>query len=257
MRGIKSGPAGRIDDSGITGTKNNNKQKGSKMARLRGPVLGNVSGAVGNIVFQEKGDSSILYKKATKKEIVMTDKRFAIQEKFRLVAKLALGINASAELKKQWPASSKNRHSRFNSIFQTNYPLVHTVEDLGKPIMIPNPGFPLKNGVITTTLTGITFSCDAPGMDSGVNTNLEKFGSAVGIMVLRSPVNEEDPSFRVLNVGTGKQALDVDAPINLVCNYVGDQLTMFEGYTDKKVFLVFVTTDTSGNPIHYSVQFSH
>jgi hypothetical protein len=226
------------------------------LAQLKTPVFGNISGTIGNIVFTDKGDSNIVYKKTIRPKFT-SPKLELIRAKFKLLASIAIAINGSPQLKSMWPANKKIRRTRFNSIFQANYNLVRTVEDLGTPIMAPGFGFPLVNGVVATTATGVTLSCDAFGMDSGVDSNIEKFASATGIVVLRSPVNPADPAFIALSVKTGLASLDTDAPISLSMNFGADQLTAFQSYTDKKVFLVLITQTPDGTPVHRSVQISH
>ena len=226
------------------------------MAQLKTPVFGNVSGTIGNIVFADKGDSNVVYKKTIRPKFT-SPKLELIRAKFKLLSSIAIAINGTAQLKNMWPANKKIRRTRFNSIFQANYNLVRTVADLGTPIMAPGFGFPIVNGVIATTTDGITLSCDALGINSGVDSNLEKFALAAGIVVLRTPVNPADPAFKVLSVKTGLANLEDDTPLSLTMNYTADQLSEFHAYTDKKVYLVLITQTSDGIPVHRSVQISH
>jgi len=226
------------------------------MAKLKSPVLGNVSGTVGNIVFTEKGDSSILYRKTKRTVHAATAGMEAVREKFKLVASIAIGINRTVLLKKLWPSNPKVRRSHFNNIFMTNYPLVHTIDNIGKPVMAPGIGFPLTNGVITPGLKGLTFGCDVPDSDANIDTEVEKFVIGCGVVILTNPVDAENPAFMVLPVKTGMQGLDSDTPISLSNTYVAEDLSVFQGYTTKKVYLVILTTSADGTPLRRSVQFS-
>lgn len=226
------------------------------MAKLKNPVLGNVSGTVGNIIFMEKGDSTFLYKKTDRTGLPATPAMALARQKFKLVSLITTGITKTNELKMLWPANRKLRITRFNNILQANYSRVSTFDDLDHPVLAPGSGFQLQNIVITPTSTGLTFASDAPGIESGVNTNLEKMVVGAGIVFLHSPVRDSDPAFKVLRIKTGLQPLDSDTPINLSNDYNGDELTAFQSYSDKKIFLILITLNSEGVPVNRSVQFS-
>jgi hypothetical protein len=225
------------------------------MAKLKSPVLGNVSGTVGNIVFTEKGDSSILYRKTKRTARTATTSMVAMRDKFKLVASIAIGVNRTGLLKKLWPSNPKIRRSHFNAIFQGNYPVVRTITDLGKPIMAPGVGFPIANGVITKNTTGLSFGSDSPGMEASIDPNVEKSVIACGVVILSNPINAEDAAFKVLPVKTSMQSLDSDAPINLSNTYLAEDLVNYQAYTDKKIYLVLLTLNSDGTPVRRSVQF--
>ena len=226
------------------------------MAQLKTPVFGNISGTIGNVVFADKGDSNIVYKKTIRPKFT-SPKLELIRAKFKLLSSVAIAINGTAELKTLWPSNKKIRRTRFNNIFQTNYNLVKTIADLGNPLLAPGYGFPVQNSVIATNETGITFASDAPGADSGINPGVEKYVLAAGIVVLRSPLNESDPAFAVLKVKSSMQSLDTDMALSLSNTYIGRELTQFQAYNDKKVFLVLITMTSDGISVNRSVQFSH
>jgi hypothetical protein len=227
------------------------------MAKLKNPVLGNISGTVGDIVFTEKGDSTFLYQKTDRTGLIATPAMILARQKFKLASLITTGINKTDELKKFWPANRKLRIIRFNNILQANYHRVNTIADLGDPILVPGYGFQVQNVVITPTASGLIFASDAPGIGSGINFNKEKMIFGAGIVVLRSPIKEAESAFKVLRLKTGIQPLDLNNPIILSNNYVADELTVFQNYTDKKFFFILITLNSEGVPVHHSVQFSH
>ncbi len=227
------------------------------MAKLKNPVLGNISGTVGNIVFTEKGDSTFLYGKTDRSGIIATEAMVLARQRFRLASTITTGINNTGEIKKFWSANRKIRITRFNNILQANYSRVNTIEELGDPVLAPGAGFQIQNAIITSTPSGLTFESDPPGIGSGINANKEKMIFGAGIVVLRLPVYETDAAFIVLRIKTTLQPLDFVTPLSLSKEYIGDELTAFQNYSDKKIYLILITLNSESMPVHHSIQFTN
>jgi hypothetical protein len=225
------------------------------MGRFKRQTFGQATGTVGQFVFRIKGDENIIARRPLKKVNPPPPPAdiAARREKFKLTGTVAKSLNAVEQLKAIWPATGK-RMSKFNEMFQVNYPNIGTVDNLGEPVIAPGFGFQVKNTLITLTPNGITIGADALGIDC-VDPSVEKYVIAVGIVILRQSTNPLVPKFTVLRIRSGQASVNSDEPISLTCPFGASDLSAFQTYTDKKVFLTLLTLDATGNTVNHSEQF--
>jgi hypothetical protein len=229
------------------------------MAELKRQTLGDTSGASGHFVFRIKGEKNYVARRPLKKENPPppTEAVAARRDKFKLTGKVAHGIYAAGPLKEIWPKPASNKGSRFTAMFKKNYAEIGTVQNLGTVFIVPDHGVLVHNTAIALTQKGMTITADQLGASSGIDPNLEKYLVAVGIVIMRTPTNPADAPFKVLAVKTGMQSMDNDTPINMPFEFNDVDLSQYTAYTDKKVFLTFLTLTTGGIPIHFTDQFNN
>jgi len=229
------------------------------MGELKRQTLGEASGAVGHFVFRIKGEKNIIAKRPMKKAnpLPPSDKVAAIRDKFRLAGHVAGGLYNAGSLKDLWPKPGTNKGTKYTEMFKKNYLTIGTIDSLGTVQVVPDHGIIVKNAAIALTQKGMTITADQLGTDSGIDPAVEKFLSGVGVVIMRTPTNSSDPSYKVLSVKTGLQALDSDTPINISYEFGGLDIAQYEAYTDKKVFLTFLTSTTAGAAVHYTEQFNN
>jgi hypothetical protein len=230
----------------------NNKLKGYIMGQLLDQVLGTASGLVGNkLVFRNKGNTNIIAKRPAKRTSLPSAAEIAFRAKFALTGKVARGINSIAQLKEVWPNTSKGM-SKFNEIFQTNYKLINTVENLGTITVGPVFGFNTINPVLTAGVSNVHLVTDALGVEVGIDTSIETHIVAAGIVVLLNPIAEGTPPVSVISFKTIQANLDLINEVNLTANFTGIDLTMYGSYTERRVFACLITLDDNGKAIRYS-----
>lgn len=227
------------------------------MGQLKRQTLGEASGAVGHLVFRIKGEKNIIAKRPLKKinPAIPPAEVAARREKFKLSCAVSGGIYKAGSLKEIWPKPAANKGSRFTEMFKKNYAIIGTVADLGSAQVVPDHGIIISNASITLTQKGMTIAADELGEGCGIDPNVEKSLVAVGLVVMRTPTNPNDAAFKVLPVKTGVQSLDNDTPISISFQFDSLDLSQYEAYTDKKVFLTFLTLTQAGVPVHYTEQF--
>jgi len=229
------------------------------MGELKRQMLGDASGTVGHLVFRIKGEKNIIAKRPLKKanSVIPKPDVLARRDKFRLTGKVADGIFRAGSLKEIWPKPGANKGTRFTEMFKKNYGSIGTVDNLGDAVVIPDHGITISNAAIALTQKGMTITADELGASAGIDPNVEKFLMAAGVVVMRTPLNPSDASFKVLSIKTGQQSLDNDTPISLSFEFDSLDFTQYTAYTDKKVFLTFLTLTNAGVPVHWTEQFKN
>jgi len=223
------------------------------MGQLHDQVLGTASGRVGRgLVFRDKGTSNIIAKRPKKRTTLPSEAELAFRAKFALTGKVARGINSIAQIKAVWPRSSGGTMSKFNEIFQTNYKLINSATNPGTITVAPVFGFGTVNPVLTAGLSNVHLVTDALGVDVGIDTSIEKFVITAGIVVLLNPIAVGTPAQTVISFKSVQHSLDLINPVDHTVTFTGMDLTMFQSYTDKKVFACLVTLDDAGKAIRFS-----
>ena len=222
------------------------------MGRLLDQVLGSASGLVGNkLVFRNNATANIIAKRPKKRTSPPSAAELAFRSKFALTGKVARGINAITILKALWPHNSKGL-SKFNEIFQENYKTVNSIANFGSITVGPAFGFGTINPVVTAGATSIHLVTDALGVNVGIDTSVEKFIVAAGVVVLLTPIAEGTPAASVISFKTVQANLNLINEVDLTANLSGTELTMYNSYTEKKVFACLVTLDDNGKAIRFS-----
>jgi hypothetical protein len=229
------------------------------MAELKRQTLGDTSGASGHFVFKIRGEKNFVARRPLKKdnppapgEVVL-----ARRAKFSLAGKVAGGIYKAGPLKEIWPKPAANNGTRFSAMFKKNYNDLGTYENLGTAWVIPDHGFEIQNAAIALSQKGMTITADELGAVANIDPNIEKYLVAVGIVIMTQPLNSSDEPFKVLSVKSGMQSLDNDQSINIVHEFTSAELSKYKSYTDKKVFLTFLTLTSAGVPVQWTEQFNN
>ena len=226
------------------------------MAELKRQTLGDATGKVGHVVFKIKGNKNLICKDPVRKAIPTVD-MLARRAKFRLTSQIAKAIYSAGVLKLIWPKPGTNRGTRFSEMFKKNYPVNGTPDAIGSAEVIPDHGLIMENPEIVLTQKGMTITADQFEANSNIDPSVEKFIIVEGIVIMTTPTKEGDLPYRVLSMSTGKQSLNTDQPINISFEFFGNQLTLYKAYTEKKVYLTFLTLTSAGVPVNYTDSFNN
>jgi hypothetical protein len=221
------------------------------MGNLSNQVLGDAHGKVGHVVFRLRKGNNIISKVPPKRTKPPTEKELAIREKFGLTGKVARGIYSIAQLKEVWPQMS-GKMTVCNEIFQVNYKLLNTLANLGAVSVAPIYGFSVINPVVTVGASSVQLATDALGVSVGIDTSIEKFAIACGVVILQNPTLESWPKSEVVAFKSMQHNLDLINPVDLTAQFSGTELTKFSGYTTKAAFVCIITLDDTGKAIRYS-----
>jgi hypothetical protein len=221
------------------------------MGNLSNQVLGDAHGKVGHVVFRLRKGNNVISKVPPKRTKPPTAKELAIREKFGLAGKVARGIYSIAQLKEVWPQMS-GKMTVCNEIFQTNYKLLNTLANLGAVSVAPIYGFNVINPVVTVGASSVHLATDALDVSVGIDTSIEKFAIACGVVILQNPTLESWPKSEVVAFKSMQHNLDLINPVDLTAQLSGTELTKFLGYTTRAAFACIITLDDNGKAIRYS-----
>jgi hypothetical protein len=203
------------------------------------------------MVFRRRKGGNIIAKQPTPRSSLPSQSERAFRAKFALTGKIASGINSVEVLKEIWP-NSTGRASKFNQIFKANYAGVISASDPGTVAVAPSFGFDVVNAVLTAGATGIHLVTDMLGTNVDIDTSIEKYIVAGGIVVLQTPTSAGISANRVIAFKSIQHNLDLINPIDLAVNFTGEVLKQYQSYTTRNVFACLVTLDDAGKAIRYS-----
>lgn len=221
------------------------------MGHLSNQVLGDASGKVGHMVFRIRKGENLISKVPAKRTKPPTDREKEVRAKFALTSKIAMGIYSIPLLKEVWP-TLPGKLTKPNQIFQVNYKLLNTLENLGTVSVAPIYGFNVTTPVVTVGASSVQLATDALGVSVGIDTSIEKFIVACGVVVLQNPTLGSWPKFEVIAFRSNQHNLDLINPVDLTTQFSGTDLTIYSGYTTKAAFGCLITIDDNGNAVRYS-----
>jgi hypothetical protein len=221
------------------------------MAQLFDQVLGLPSGLIGTLVFKRRKGANFISTQPAKRSSLPGAAEIAFRSKFALTGKVASKINSIQVVKDLWPRSA-GRASKFNDIFHANYETINTAQNLGSVKVVPGAGFPTVNPVLTAGVSGIQLATDALGVNLGIDTSVEKYIVAAGIIVLQTPSVEGINPLEIIAFKTSQHNLDLINPVDCAVEFTAETLATYQNYTDRKAFACLITLDDSNKPIRYS-----
>jgi len=222
------------------------------MGHLSKQVFGEVTGAVGHVVFKHRAGDNYIAMRPEKQKICTDPIVLARRAKFALAGKIAKAVNSLALLKSAWPQVADKKLSRFNEIFQANYDLIGSVANIGSISVSPVYGFTLANAQVTDLAGGIQIQTDALGVNIGIDTGIEKFLVAAGVVLLQGPTVEGLPQTLIIPFKTLQQNLDLINPVNLTAQFMGTELFEYESYATKRAFACLITLNDNGQLVKAS-----
>jgi hypothetical protein len=225
------------------------------MAILIGGLFGGLSGKVGDVVYRKKGGKTIVAMRPSARKSPLTEKEILGHKIFGLTGKIAKAINGIELLKYFWhPISAKNQ-SIYHVIFKKNYAIVR-IEDFPSYILLtPSQGFNLINPSLYPGESNLVIECKSLGERSEFDTQVEKYVAVAGIVVMKDPTIENISPYQVMSFKSKKYLFYPNDYLSINLEFTGGQLEIYESYSIKKVFAVFVTMDEEESPVQHSITF--
>jgi hypothetical protein len=230
----------------------NKSERSQKMAELKKKVLGQVTGAVGDMVFRERYGLNYISTRPTSFMPGMDPASIARRGRFALTAKTSVSINRIAELKALWSAAAPSGKSGYNYIFQSNYAFISPsdVTDLLK--IVPDNGFGITITGNTINNTSVQAVIGPLGIKAGINATLEAELMMTCVEFLSDPIDESVGAYSLLSLTSGKVPTTLTDPITFDADLTSQQSLVFDKYQTYKVFIAVLTLDATGKPVHYS-----
>ncbi len=229
------------------------------MANIQNELTGRASGKVGNLIYRiTNGQTSLCsaplkQKPATKPEVI------ARRNRFRTVLRLASSMNSITPLKILWKNTEvfgvKATLSAFSRMIKKNYPYVSEFGLTDGVYMGPSFGFGITTTDVSLSDSAIDVSIDPIGNNEGINTAVEKFIALACILFVSDPVDTNLPVYDFYEGISSNVVLNLANPLSFSIAIEGDVQEMYNAYDTRKAFLILITTDALGNPVHFSQTF--
>lgn len=221
------------------------------MARIISPIIGNISGKLGNLVFKKRGNITYISKLPQFRRIPTDQATIDRKKKFAGVGKIATAINSSPLLKALWIPGSTKLLSPYNKIFKNLFKLF---PDLA---LAPEFGFSLTECSVTFGKSAIFVEAGFSNRKVGLDLAVEKSVLAAGILSLSDPVEENPLKEIFLPVRSDKLPLQSENNSGgFIIPLIGIDKIYYDRYKTKKASICLITLDNSDKPVHYSSTFS-
>jgi hypothetical protein len=222
------------------------------MAQVKKKVLGTVHGAVGDMVFREKFGNSYVGMRPKSFVPGKDDASIARRKRFKMVVEFGRSVNVIKQLKYFWDVYGPQKMSPYNYIVKKNYLNVLPDDVSNTALLVPDLGFSITTPTINITNTRITVTVPALGLNTGIDTNIEKSIVLKAILFFKTPVDVNYKPFEFLSLESSSQTLTLTDPIvfNIPLSDYGTQI--YDMYSARKGFFALVTTDINNKPIRFS-----
>lgn len=222
------------------------------MAQLKKKVLGQVSGAVGDIVFRER--NGINYVGLRPSSFMPGTDEASVQRRQRFLIALKSGsmINSVSQLKSLWKAAAPSGLNAYNFIVKTNYQYVTstTISDLLK--VVPDNGFGVTVADNNVDRTRVRTIVEPINTNTGIDIDLEPTIIMACILFLSSPVDESVGAYSIISSVSPAQPTSLTEQLTFDAYLTNQQQMVFDKYQITKTFVAIVTLDSDDSPVHYS-----
>ncbi|MFA5012427.1 MAG: hypothetical protein WC644_10815 [Ignavibacteria bacterium] len=229
------------------------------MANITNELTGRASGKVGNLVYRITNGVTSLCSAPLKQKPATDPLVIARRNKFRTALRLASSINRIAALKYLWKNTAvfgvKTTLSAFSRIIKKNYPYVSEYGLTDGVYLGPAFGFGITTTDISLSDSAIEVSIDPIGTQENIDTNVEKFISLACVLFVSDPNDTNLPVYDFFQGMSSNVVLNLANPLSFSIAINGDVQEMYNSYETRKAFLILITTDNSGSPVHYSQTF--
>lgn len=222
------------------------------MAKLKKNILGQVTGALGEVVFKQFNGENYM---ATRPDSFMPGvdpESIARRSRFALAIRLSRAIYQSERLKSIWDPKTPAGVSAFNYIFKRNYPFVSPSGLSDGAMLTPEMGFGVGVTAVNLTSTGLTVDISAIGTNAGINIASEPNIGMTAVLFQSNPTDPLQPAYTYLTLQSPNISTNLNTALSFEAVLSNQETQLFNLYQDQKVFFVLGTLDASGAVVHYS-----
>jgi hypothetical protein len=221
------------------------------MGQLKRQTLGDVFGAVGHLVFKNRGGVNYISHRPVSYATPQDTRSVQIRNQFRFTSKLAKSINSVDLIKKIWKNKYPVCYSTYHKIFDSNYHRFNSDDPSGTPILTPDNGFGLTSHQIDLNGTNLVIKSDPIPTDLNIDPLKNNFIATASLLMFRYKNRPDDPP--VFYPITGIiNPLDLNQPVNLTTIIKGPNVSASPDEYVFRLWSVLIILDEKQNPILYS-----
>lgn len=224
------------------------------MAIVKGSVIGNLSGRLGNLSARTVDGKTILaarpssFNASQEPAVIEIRKKFAVTGSF---IKVLLSLSALYEI---WKKVKTAGMSVYNYTFKNNFAYSSAVKPTDQNIITPG-GFALPVQAATVLTDNLTMELLAL-TSASVFTPAEVNLSANGVICYYDPINPADPAYGLITLNheianyTFDQTFELNIPFNV------NQEALAAKYQHSILFFVVASKDADGKIVQYSATYT-
>ena len=224
------------------------------MAIVKGSVIGNLSGRLGNLSARTVEGKTILaarpssFNASQEPAVIEIRKKFAVTGSF---IKVLLSLSALYEI---WKKVKTAGMSVYNYTFKNNFAYSSAVKPTDQNIITPG-GFALPVQAATVLTDNLTMELLAL-TSASVFTPAEVNLSANGVICYYDPINPADPAYGLITLNheianyTFDQTFELNIPFNV------NQEALAAKYQHSILFFVVASKDADGKIVQYSATYT-
>ncbi len=229
------------------------------MAKLNDQHLGTLRGALGPQVFKMLfGEAYVarLPRRTLNEPSAETIER---RNRFRLCMKFSKSVYGLIKLRPFWdafiPEGVTKRIPTIAKIAKTSYMSITATDVQDITFLAPDFGFKAVTTSVTIDSSAISVAIDPIGSGEGIDPDIEKFIQLGCVMHLQDPINGTQTAHRFMNFSSANVVLNLANPLSFSISIDSTHQSIYEAYDTHKTFLIFVTLDANGKPVHFSNTF--
>ncbi|MDX1700514.1 MAG: hypothetical protein R3250_07855 [Melioribacteraceae bacterium] len=224
------------------------------MARVKGNVLGNLSGKLGNLSARTRNGETTLSARPSSFNASQDPEVVANRQKFAVTANFSKYVLSIPTLKDIWEITKANNLSVSNAIFKANYPYSSADRPTDDNILTPD-GFTLPVTSAEIDAGNVAVVLSAMNTATIIEAN-EVDVSFASIIVLYNPISPEDAPFKIIKLFQDAAAFDFANPYTLTMALHASENAEVAKYSNSILLLAAATKDADSNVIQYSNTFS-
>ena len=224
------------------------------MALVKGNVLGNLSGRLGNLSARTIDGRTILGARPESFNASQGAASIAVRNRFAVTANFVRNLISLPALYEIWKKVKTSGISVYNFSFKTNF----SYSAVDKPTLqnIITPGgfpFPVDTAVLDAdNLEVALLALDTVSIFSAAEVDL----SVNALVSYMNPINPANPEFQVITLNKEIAAFDFTQPaaVNMALNVVQKQIAA--KYQDSILYFAVASKNAEGKVIQYSATFT-
>ncbi len=225
------------------------------MAVLKGSVLGELSGRLGNLAARIINGRTIFAQRPTSFKVNYAPELVAIRNRFAVTVSFAKNLIALTSVYQIWNKLKTPGMSAFNYVVKTNFDSSTADKPTTDNMLTPKDGFPLTVTLAEVAADAVTAQIAALETVM-IPTEEEREFVPNLLLCYYNPVDPLDAPYSIITVKGASQILDTVNPIalNVPLNVV--QQATAAKYQNSILYLALTTHDVDGKVIQYSATFA-
>ncbi len=224
------------------------------MAVVKGNVLGNLSGKLGNLSARTVKGRTILAARPSSFQASQDPDSIAVRQKFAVTANFSKNVAAIPILKSIWDSVKTQNMSVFNAIFKNNYKFSAVDRPTDQNIITPD-GFLLP---VTSAIVGVNdVTAELTAIDAAtIISEDEKDISFAALIIYHNPISDEDEKFNIFSLSKDVDDYDFAVDYTLTLDLHSSQSAIAAKYQNSFLLLAAVTKDINENVIQNTKTFA-